>query len=331
MEGKVLLLDPGRHDHLFGIHENSMPEKPMVFRWTRNQEQKQQRMTWFRKTQEKVKREYPGSTVQEAKDKLTRFNCHALDPDEFDEYIKAQSEVWDVLSTFYMSTQTVHADSRHQFHAKHKQLLSASDTASEMQECKAHPYLACEPQNYPLHHKLCLSAYLNKERMGAYLARELRHRFKRDVVIGIGNWSVLMQCFHEPQRGKGMCKMLCKHRFAVCLVDEYMTSKTCPVCLGCLETFKDIPNPRPGSQDNNPIVHCHGLLHCQNVECLGDLVKADGTVVKRRWYWNWDMSVALNFRHILFGLLANSKVPNQYLHPWIREQMAAEAAEAAEA
>ncbi|KAJ1718058.1 hypothetical protein LPJ61_006901, partial [Coemansia biformis] len=141
--GKVLLLDPRRHDQLFGIHENSTPEKPMI--------------------QEKVKREYPGSAVQEAEDKLARFNCRVLGPDEFDQYIEARSEVWDVLSTFYTSTQTVHAESNHQFHTKHEQLLSVCDTASETQECKVHLYLACELQNYPLHRKLHLSAYLNKE------------------------------------------------------------------------------------------------------------------------------------------------------------------------
>ncbi|KAJ1719151.1 hypothetical protein LPJ61_006370, partial [Coemansia biformis] len=90
---------------------------------------------------------------------------------------------------------------------------SASDTASKMQEQKARPYLAREPQNYPLHRKLCLSAYLNKERTDAYLACELRCRFRHDVVIGIGNWSALMQRFHERQWGKGLCKMLHKRGF----------------------------------------------------------------------------------------------------------------------
>ncbi|KAJ1718129.1 hypothetical protein LPJ61_006827, partial [Coemansia biformis] len=201
----------------------------------------------------------------------------------------------------------VHAKSNHQFHAKHKQLLSMSDTESKTQECKAHPYLACEPQNYPLHCKLHLSACLNKEQMDVYLACELCYRFKHDVVIGIGNWSALMQHFHELQQGKGMHKMLHKHRFAVCLVNEYMMSKTCPACLGCLERFKDVPNPCLGSWDNNPIVCCHGLLHCQNIDCLGDLTKADGTVVQCRQLWNWDMAAVLNFQHILFGLHANGK------------------------
>ncbi|KAJ2546529.1 hypothetical protein EV175_005564, partial [Coemansia sp. RSA 1933] len=146
----------------------------------------------------------------------------------------------------------------------------------------------CKPHSHLLHCKLCLSAYINQKQADAQLVHNLHGKFGKDAVLVMGNWSAPMARFHEPIRGKGMCRMLQQQGFKVYLLDEYHTSKTCPACIkGSLTTFKHVKNPRPYQRNARPQVICHGLLN---------------------------LAAVLNFRHILNSLCENGAKPPWFMH-----------------
>ncbi|KAJ2476201.1 hypothetical protein IWW56_005051 [Coemansia sp. RSA 2131] len=77
-----------------------------------------------------------------------------------------------------------------------------------------------------------------------------------------------MAKFHEPIRGKGWRTLLKRGGFTVYLIDEYLTSKTCPNCEERISTFLNVPNPRPWMRTKRPEVKCHGLLGCTSQTCV---------------------------------------------------------------
>ncbi|KAJ2538244.1 hypothetical protein GGF49_006034 [Coemansia sp. RSA 1853] len=175
----------------------------------------------------------------------------------------------------------------------------------------------------PLHRKLRLSAFINRKRADQLLVNRLRQRFSQDAVFILGNWSAPMAKFHEPIRGKGWRTLLKRAGFDVYLIDEYLTSKTCPICEERISTFLNVQNPRPFRRTSRPMVKCHGLLGCQSQKCmeffdtysrgyLGEKKdESEGEKkgdVKRR-LWNHDLAAVLNFRSILFSLRETGMVP----------------------
>ncbi|KAJ2278596.1 hypothetical protein GGH14_002975 [Coemansia sp. RSA 370] len=179
----------------------------------------------------------------------------------------------------------------------------------------------------PLHRKLRLSAYINRQRADQLLVNRLRERFSQDAVFILGNWSASMTRFHEPIHGKGWRTLLKRGGFTVYLVNEYLTSKTCPNCEGRISTFLKVPNPRPFRRHIQPEAKCHELLGCQSQTCMeffdtysrGYLGEKKGEMedeskgekkgnVKRK-LWNRDLAAVLNFRHILFSLRETGTVP----------------------
>ncbi|KAJ2793313.1 hypothetical protein H4R20_006575, partial [Coemansia guatemalensis] len=166
------------------------------------------------------------------------------------------------------------------------------------------------PESHLLHRKLCLSAYWNNRQADNRLARNLREKFSKDTVLVIGNWSASMARFHKPIRGKGWRDMLKRHGFTVYLLDEYRMSSICPVCESSLENFRWVRNLCPYQCNKSPSVKCHGLLCCNNENCLKSVAKYEETTRLRKW--NWDTAAVLNFRHILHGLQENGCVPEHF-------------------
>ncbi|KAJ2496446.1 hypothetical protein GGH96_005822, partial [Coemansia sp. RSA 1972] len=66
-----------------------------------------------------------------------------------------------------------------------------------------HQQVGATMPKVPLHRKLRLSAYINRQRADQLLVNRLRKKFSRDAVFILGNWSASMTRFHEPIRGKG--------------------------------------------------------------------------------------------------------------------------------
>ncbi|KAL0083838.1 hypothetical protein F4703DRAFT_1856984, partial [Phycomyces blakesleeanus] len=103
--------------------------------------------------------------------------------------------------------------------------------------------VSCTSQK-PLFCKLRLSSYINRRKANERLVKYIRAKFGQDCVLVMGNW-----------------KLLRKHGFDVCLVDEYATSRHCPRCYQLsLQTFKQVDNPRPYRRIQMPTVTRHGLL-----------------------------------------------------------------------
>ncbi|KAJ1893759.1 hypothetical protein LPJ81_005309 [Coemansia sp. IMI 209127] len=86
--------------------------------------------------------------------------------------------------------------------------------------------------------------------------------------------------YHEPIRGKGMRRMLKRHKLKVVLIDEYRTSKT----KGCIAWV---------TQNSSRKAHEPEWV-------------ADGR------YWNRDTAAVLNFRHMVRSLIATRTVPNPF-------------------
>ncbi|KAJ2496807.1 hypothetical protein GGH96_005558 [Coemansia sp. RSA 1972] len=159
----------------------------------------------------------------------------------------------------------------------------------------------------------------------------LKKRFSQDAVFILGNWGAPMTKFHEPIRGKFWRTLLKRAGFDVYLIDEYLTSKTCPICEERISTFHKVKNLRLWMCTKYPMVKCHGLLGCQSQTCMeffdtyqrGYLGKKednkeDGSEDKKEgekkdginWrLWNRDLAAVLNFRKILFSLRETGTVP----------------------
>ncbi|KAJ2572243.1 hypothetical protein IW140_000992 [Coemansia sp. RSA 1813] len=285
MEGNGVLIDPGRRDLLFCMHEYSSIGNPWLFRFTRNHKAKLTRSTKFRRILEAAKKMYPDNAIIEAEQRLAEVSCTTVDPDEFKRFIEVQAEVWPLLSKFYSCTQT-------------NSIMNKK----------------------PLHRQLRLAAYLNSQRADHTLANLIREQFGPDPVLVLGNWSAGMCKYHESIRGVDMRRMLRKHGFKVYLLDEFRTSTFCP---GCCENRlvhpeELVPNPRPYPKENRrEYVTCHGLLMCQNKKCVeyvADNMKPANHLGKApvARFWNRDLAAVLNFRHILHSLRQTHKKPERF-------------------
>ncbi|KAJ2142654.1 hypothetical protein IW142_004172, partial [Coemansia sp. RSA 564] len=295
MAGRCVLIDPGRRDLLFAMHEDSSIEDKQLYRYTRNQQRKETRVTRFKRILEKVK----PADIAAAERSLGAGSCVKPDLVLFKEYLKARAQVADKLTRFYNETHTEHPTSTHQIHM----------------------FKTSEPQSFPLHRKLRLSAYVNQKQADQRLIKKLRKEFGPNAVIVIGDWSAPMNRFHEPIRGKSWRMLLKRGGFEVYLIKEYLTSKTCPNCYGQLSNTRYVPNPRPFRHTKRPMVKCHGLLSCQSEKCLESIgkiedekegEKEDEKKEKVQQWWNCDLAAVLNFRHILFSLRETGFAPTRF-------------------
>ncbi|KAJ1717998.1 hypothetical protein LPJ61_006965, partial [Coemansia biformis] len=241
---RCVLVDPGRRDRYFMMHEDSTAANPWVHRYTSSQENKERRTRRFHKIREKAKNAYKGGNIREAEQLLAMVSYRTNDPEEFLHYVRVRSKVWPVLSAFYTSYTTTHETSNHQLHRIRRELLNGTRDELDIPARRVSTYTAREPCNYPLHRKLRLSAYINKKQSDARFVQTLWRKFGKNAVYVMGNWSAPMQRYHEPARGKGMRRMMRKHGLTVYLIDEYKTSKCCPACrTGMLAPCKMQRNP----------------------------------------------------------------------------------------
>ncbi|KAJ2502046.1 hypothetical protein GGH96_001446 [Coemansia sp. RSA 1972] len=261
------------------MHEDSSIEKKHLYRYTRNQQDKETRQTKFKQILEKAKKA-DTKDIAALERTLGAGSCVKPDLKLFEEYLEARKQVADELTRFYNKTDTVHPTSTHQIH-KYKP--------------------KSEVQAFPLHRKLQQSAYVNRKQAGQRLGKKLRKEFGPDAVIVIGDWSAPMARFHEPIRGKSWRMLLKRAGFDVYLIKEYLTSKTCPNCNGGLANTRYVPNPRPRMRTKRPMVKCHGLLSCESEKCLESIGKCEDESEdkcedekdKVKKWWNRDLAAEL--------------------------------------
>ncbi|KAJ2470224.1 hypothetical protein IWW56_006576, partial [Coemansia sp. RSA 2131] len=84
--GRYILIDPGRRDLLFMMHEDSSIEEKHVYRYTRNQQRKETRLTKFKQILEKVK----PAEVTEAERSLGAGSCVKPDLELYKVYLVAR-------------------------------------------------------------------------------------------------------------------------------------------------------------------------------------------------------------------------------------------------
>ncbi|ORE04844.1 hypothetical protein BCV72DRAFT_257089 [Rhizopus microsporus var. microsporus] len=131
--------------------------------------------------------------------------------------------------------------------------------------------------------KMKLSSVINKKQSDTRLAKTLQEKFGKDSVLVMGSWSAANTKFHEPIRGKGIRRMLKKHRFLVYLIDEHKTSSLCPKCkYGKLETSLKVSNSRPIRRAERPVVECHRLLRCTNQKDLAAALYFEEIMISHR-------------------------------------------------
>ncbi|KAJ2483946.1 hypothetical protein IWW56_000092 [Coemansia sp. RSA 2131] len=294
--GRCVLVDPGRRDLLYMLHEESSVASKNVYRYTHCQQRKETRITKYKKI---LEREKKADIVDIAALERTLSAGSYIKPDIklFEEYLRARALVAERLTRFYNRTMR-----RQQVGATTPEVL--------------------------LHRKLRLSAYVNRKRADQLLVNRLRKRFTPDAVFVMGNWGAPMTRYHEPIRGKFWRTLLKRGGFTVYLINEHLTSSFCPICEERISTFLGVPNPRPWMRTKRPEVKCHGLLGCQSQKCMeffdtyederGYLGKkkdeSEGEKkgdVKRR-LWNRDLAAVLNFRSILFSLRETGTVPARF-------------------
>ncbi|KAJ2481478.1 hypothetical protein IWW56_001699 [Coemansia sp. RSA 2131] len=286
--GRCVLVDPGRRDLLYMLHEESTVAEKRVYRYTRCQQRRETRVAKYRK----ILQDEKTAEVAALEHKLKAGSFTMPDLDLFKEYLTARAKVAVKLTRNYNETMCRQRDG------------------------------ATTPM-VPLHRKLRLSVYVNRQRADQLLIKRLRERFSQDAVFVMGNWSAPMAKFHEPISGKGWRTLLKRAGFDVYLIDEYLTSKTCPNCEERISTFLNVPNPRPFRRTKRPMVKCHGLLGCQSQTCVeffntyqrGYLGKKESESEGEKkggvnWrLWNCDLAAVLNFRKILFSLRETGTVP----------------------
>ncbi|KAJ2171883.1 hypothetical protein EV180_007462, partial [Coemansia sp. RSA 518] len=88
MAGRCVLIDPGRRDLLFAMHEDSSIEDKQLYRYTRNQQRKETRVTRFKRILEKVK----PADIAAAERSLGAGSCVKPDLVLFKEYLKARAQ-----------------------------------------------------------------------------------------------------------------------------------------------------------------------------------------------------------------------------------------------
>ena len=137
-------------------------------------------------------------------------------------------------------------------------LIAAEDITNEQEQKEANTLL--EPLLLLPFRKMKFSSKIYRDQDDLDLVKKLEHKFGKDSILIIGNWSASNVKHQEPTRNKGLIQMLQKNGFQVFLIDEYCTSSYCPHCESKCETSKPIPNPRPHKRNDNPVVTCHGLL-----------------------------------------------------------------------
>ncbi|KAI8086987.1 uncharacterized protein B0P05DRAFT_578154 [Gilbertella persicaria] len=232
-KNNCVLIDPGRRDMLFCMHESSTVEKKRAYRNTRNQRNIETKTRKFMKLCERLKPE----AVSNAEAILSRLKSPTVIKDQYVEYIRQKATVTQVLQEYY----------------------SNEDLPLEEPNTNMLPF-----------RKLKLSSYINRQQSDKRLCKNIRKHFGNNAVIVIGNWSAGNVKFHEPIRGVGMRRMLQKEGFLVHLIDEFRTSSICPVCKGDLETFKEVVNPRPFRREKYPtfIDDICMSSRCKNVQCL---------------------------------------------------------------
>ncbi|KAJ1787206.1 hypothetical protein LPJ59_005776, partial [Coemansia sp. RSA 2399] len=171
------------------------------------------------------------------------------------------------------------------------------------------------PEGQPFHRRLHSCAFQQQLQADQRLVKSIIGGRDPKPAVILGNWSAPMTRYHEPIHGRGMRRMLRRHKLKVVLIDEFRTSKTCPACDDLIERFRKVPNPRPFRAKKRAEVWCNGLLRCTSKECIAWVTQNSSQKAREpEWvadgrYWNRDTAATLNFRRMVRSLIATRSIP----------------------
>lgn len=169
--GKSVLIDPGRRDMLYCMHEESTIENRRTYRYTSNQRTIKTKSRKFKKLRENLKPD----DVRATEVSLSKCKSSTVNGDKFAKYLQKRATVTLVLSKYYANEDIP----------------------------------AVEISLLPFR-KMKLSSFINGQQADKRLARNLRTKFGDDATLIIGNWSARNVKFHEYIRGVGMRRILAK-------------------------------------------------------------------------------------------------------------------------
>ncbi|ORE11314.1 hypothetical protein BCV72DRAFT_332378 [Rhizopus microsporus var. microsporus] len=169
--GKCVLIDPGRRDMLYCMHEESIIESKKTYRYTSNQRAIETKSRKFKKFEESLKLD----DVRAAEVSLSKYKSSTVNGDKFAKYLQERATVTPVLSKYY-----------------------------------ANEYISAVETNLLPFQKMKLSSFINGQQADKQLARNPITKLGDNGTLIIGNWSDGNVKFHEPIRGVGMRRILAK-------------------------------------------------------------------------------------------------------------------------
>ena len=119
-----------------------------------------------------------------------------------------------------------------------------------------------------------LQLYGREQRTYANLINRLKSSFSGLKVVVFGDWRPQNLRHHPPIPLEKLKRLFQQAGFQVYLIDEYCTSKFCPVCKKELKKgFKTVRNPRTHREHDQPTKPCHGLLYCDSKQCKKEVAR----------------------------------------------------------
>ncbi|KAK0521973.1 hypothetical protein OC834_006460 [Tilletia horrida] len=149
----------------------------------------------------------------------------------------------------------------------------------------------------PIYRTLRMQAYSRRLRSEKRFVQDLQQLFGADAVFVIGSWQGYNLPASAPSMGGvRLCNILWTHGHQVLLVDEYNTSKKCPLCTEVLSHPKNIvrANPRLLRRGFLKEETPWALLECTSAQCT------QGRNGRQR-LWDRNRVATMNFRRIVDG------------------------------
>ncbi|KAG1457122.1 hypothetical protein G6F56_006679 [Rhizopus delemar] len=185
--GKCILVDPGRRNMLYCMHESSTIQKKSVYRYTNNQRNVETKTRKFRNLRENSK----SAAVTAAEASLGRFCSSTVVPQKFVDYLHQRAEVTGVLGDYYAN----------------------EDLSKEERPDGVLPF-----------RKMKLSSFINRQQSDKRLCRSIRGKFGDDTIIVIGQLEKFKEVnnprpFRRNTRPKVICHDLLRCTKQQCLKD----------------------------------------------------------------------------------------------------------------
>ncbi|KAJ2553176.1 hypothetical protein EV175_003028, partial [Coemansia sp. RSA 1933] len=287
IKSSFIYIDPGRRDLLYCMQDSSTIEHPNLYCYTRNQQEKERKTSYYKRFREKAKKDYTAADISKVEQSLAEHAYWTVSSARFKEYIRAKQRGWDTLSSFYSSYMMNTPGSTAMFHRTLRWY-------SYINQQKADAKLVRNLSTLVLGRSQLSSSEIKN---GPAMDRRIK-----GITIVLGNWAAGMTKYQEPIRGIGMARLMRKNGFNVLLLDECKTSKTCPHCFaGTLEKFKKVESPR--YKNKKPVA--------TDIPFSSSSTRPSPPPPRRR-LCNHNVAAVLNFRHIVEGLCDNGEVPERF-------------------